>query len=115
VIATSETSFNNASSIIPQENFIQNDMVSQSAKHVAMNIPRRLTDRPLPETEMIDNTRLKPKRLVSISHEGSRIVQDQAKASTTKSWRCPYCRRPFLLKGDLCYCPKCGLTRPLFG
>jgi branched-chain amino acid transport system permease protein len=111
----SETSLMSVGSIAPQEIFVQSDFIEQSSKHVVLNIPHRLTDQPLPESVVGGNTRFRPKRLVSISREGSIKTQEQVTASTVKSWRCPYCQRPFLLNGNTCYCPRCGFTRPLYG
>jgi len=111
----SEMSLMSVSSIVPQEIFVQSDFMELSSKHVDLNIPHHLTDQPLPESVVVGNTRFRPKRLVSISQEGSIKTQEQGTAPTVKSWRCPYCQRPFLLNGNTCYCPKCGFTRPLYG
>ena len=111
----SETSLNNASVLALPEIFVKSDLIELSSKHVALNIPRRLTERPLPESVVIGNEKFRPKRLVSISQEGSIETQEQGTNSTAKGWRCPYCQRPFLLNGNTCYCPRCGFTRPLYG
>ncbi len=113
-VTTLETSHESVSSIVPNEIYMQNEVMNHSAKHAALNIPRRLTERPLSETVVMDSTKFKPKRLISIAQQDS-STQVQVKASTSKGWRCPYCHRPFLLKGDSCYCPKCGFTRSLNG
>lgn len=49
------------------------------------------------------------------SHAESSITATQEKmpTSSTASWRCPVCRKPFHLKGNLCYCPHCGISRPV--
>jgi len=114
-LTSSETILNSVSSPVPQEIFEQSDIIEQSKKHVALNIPRHLTARPLPVPVDIGNKRFRSQRLVSLSHQESINTQEHGTASTVKSWRCPYCQRPFLLNGDQCYCPKCGFTRPLFG
>ncbi|TMD63226.1 MAG: hypothetical protein E6I91_13560 [Chloroflexi bacterium] len=74
--------------------------------------------------------RVKAQRLVPISHAESSIITTQEKVptspaesiittqekvptSSTASWRCPVCRKPFHLKGTICYCPGCGIFRPV--
>jgi branched-chain amino acid transport system permease protein len=57
--------------------------------------------------------RVKALRLVPISPRESLTEQESAAFVPVISWRCPYCRRPFLLRDTLCYCPRCGFTRPL--
>jgi branched-chain amino acid transport system permease protein len=74
--------------------------------------------------------RVKAQRLVPISHaessimttqekvptprgESFRATQEKVPTSSTASWRCPVCRKPFHLKGNMCYCPRCGIFRPV--
>jgi branched-chain amino acid transport system permease protein len=113
-LTSSETILNSVSSLVPQEIFVQSDIIEPSKKHGALNIPRRLTARPLPVPVDIRNTRFRSQRLVSLSHQDSIKMQEHGTTSTLISWRCPNCQRPFLLNGNQCYCPKCGFTRPLF-
>ena len=117
VLASSETSLNNISALALPEIFVQSDLTEVSSKHAALKIPHRLTERSLPESVVIGNTRFRPKRLVSISQKGSQEgsieTQEQGTTFSEKGWRCPYCQRPFLLNGNTCYCPRCGFTRPL--
>ncbi len=40
-------------------------------------------------------------------------TQENIVDSSSVSWRCPRCRKPFLLKGNNCYCPRCGIIRSL--
>ena len=40
-------------------------------------------------------------------------TQEMMVNSSSVSWRCPRCRKPFLLKGNNCYCPRCGIIRSL--
>ncbi len=40
-------------------------------------------------------------------------TQEMIVNSSSVSWRCPRCRKPFLLKGNNCYCPRCGIIRSL--
>lgn len=68
--------------------------------------------------------RIKAQRLKPISHGESNVatqekiidsvmtMQDKIVTSSSISWRCPRCRKPFLLKNNNCYCPRCGIIRP---
>lgn len=62
---------------------------------------------------MAVSQKVKALRLVSLSNSDSMIEQESATFTPVTSWRCPNCRRPFLLRGNICYCPQCGLMRPL--
>ncbi len=67
--------------------------------------------------------RIKAQRLMPISHGESNVAtqekiidsvmttQDKIVTSSSISWRCPRCRKPFLLKNNNCYCPRCGIVR----
>jgi len=71
--------------------------------------------------------RVKAQRLMPISHpesmkatqekgptsqpESMKVTQEKGPTSSTASWRCPVCRKPFQLKGSICYCPRCGIFR----
>ena len=55
--------------------------------------------------------KVRSQRLVSGVLNESVAEQGQMLANPTVSWRCPICRKPFLLKLDMCYCPRCGFTR----
>lgn len=57
--------------------------------------------------------KVKAQRLVPLSPHESMATQGQVAAAPVISWRCLSCRRPFLLRGNICYCPRCGFTRPL--
>jgi hypothetical protein len=57
--------------------------------------------------------KVKALRLVPLSTQESMINQKSTVFTQIISWRCPFCRRPFLLRGYTCYCPRCGYTRPL--
>ena len=49
---------------------------------------------------------------VPTSHpESMRLTQEKVPTASTASWRCPVCRKPFQLKGNTCYCPRCGIFR----
>jgi branched-chain amino acid transport system permease protein len=62
---------------------------------------------------MIVSQRVKAQRLVPISTSESMIKQEPVVFIPVTSWRCPFCRRPFLLKDNTCYCPRCSYTRSL--
>ena len=57
----------------------------------------------------LSTQRLRALRLESLS------TQDplHSQVSGEVSWRCPQCQKPFLLRGNECYCRWCGFTRPL--
>jgi branched-chain amino acid transport system permease protein len=68
--------------------------------------------------------RIKAQRLKPFSHGESILItqentvdssvmttQEMMVDSSSVSWRCPRCRKPFLLKGNNCYCPRCGIIR----
>jgi branched-chain amino acid transport system permease protein len=57
--------------------------------------------------------KMKAKRLVSLSPPESITKQEPIAFNPAISWRCPFCRRPFLLRGNTCYCPRCSYARPL--
>jgi len=68
--------------------------------------------------------RIKAQRLKPFSHGESIMItqenivdssvmttQEKMVDSSTVSWRCLRCHKPFLLKGNNCYCPRCGIIR----
>jgi branched-chain amino acid transport system permease protein len=57
--------------------------------------------------------KMKAQRLVPLSPPKSISKQVPIAYEPVISWRCPFCRRPFLLRGNTCYCPRCSYTRPL--
>ncbi|HEX6108956.1 MAG TPA: hypothetical protein VFZ02_06035, partial [Ktedonobacteraceae bacterium] len=112
--ALSETSQVHLPSVASEETFVQSIVHVQPSTQVVRNIPRRLTEQPVPVSDPLrGNPKLRTQRLVSILHDGSMTTQEQMTVHAIISWRCPYCRRPFLLSGNICYCPRCGFTRPL--
>jgi len=103
-----------AGSIASPETIVKSVALEQPPKQVVLNIPHRLTEQPVPESVTArTNPKLRAQRLVSVSHDGSITSQEQLTTSPFISWRCPHCRRPFLLRDNTCYCPRCGFTRPL--
>jgi len=114
--APTEISQVHIGSISLQDSFVKSTLIEQTSNHVALNIPHRLTEQPVPVfVSARTNPKLRAQRLVSVSHDGSITMQEQMIASSVISWRCPHCRRPFLLRDNTCYCPRCGFTRPLSG
>jgi branched-chain amino acid transport system permease protein len=65
------------------------------------------------QPSMGESQKMKAQRLVAISTPKSMTRQEPVTFDPVISWRCPFCRRPFLLKGNTCYCPRCSYTRPL--
>jgi branched-chain amino acid transport system permease protein len=57
--------------------------------------------------------RIKGQRLVPLPSPVPFTQHVSTSGTSIVSWRCPSCRKPFLLKGDTCYCPRCGFTRSL--
>ena len=53
------------------------------------------------------------RRLVPITEGKSLPSSERASSAPVVSWRCPGCRKPFVLRGGICYCPRCGITRQL--
>ena len=98
--------------IASQENFVKSVVLERSSKQVIWNIPHRLTEQSAPISVTVSgNSKLRARRLVSVSNDESLTKQEQLTTSPALSWRCPFCRRPFLLNGNTCYCPRCGFTR----
>lgn len=62
---------------------------------------------------MIVSQKVKALRLIPLSPHESLATQGQIATPPAVSWRCPSCRRPLLLKGSICYCPRCGFMRSL--
>ena len=92
----------------------QNVALNQASK----KINRAIT--PIPSrrsviiySPMTVSQKVKAYRLVSLPNSDSMIEQEPETFTPVTSWRCPNCRRPFLLRGNICYCPQCGLMRPL--
>lgn len=114
----------NASGVVPPEpagsltfqgNFVQSVPMEQQPNQIAWSPPVR----PREQTIVVSSTlsfsqKVRALRLQPISSDGRpAIPQEQMRDSMTISWRCPTCRRPFLLSGNTCYCPRCGFTRSL--
>jgi hypothetical protein len=65
------------------------------------------------QPSMGESQKMKAQRLVPLSTPESITRQELIAFDRVISWRCPFCRRPFLLRGNTCYCPRCSYTRPL--
>jgi hypothetical protein len=65
------------------------------------------------QPSMGESQKMKAQRLIPLSSPKSMIKQEPIAFDQVISWRCPYCRRPFLLKGNTCYCPRCSYTSQL--
>jgi branched-chain amino acid transport system permease protein len=65
------------------------------------------------QPSMAVSQKMKAQRLVSFSPPESMMKQQPVAFDPVVSWRCPFCRRPFLLRGNICYCPRCSYTRSL--
>ena len=57
--------------------------------------------------------RTRTQRLTALGTEGAGKARMQRETIPVGSWRCPKCRKPFLLRGETCYCPRCGLSRSI--
>jgi branched-chain amino acid transport system permease protein len=97
------------------ENNIEEQIVSdeRSSKAVWTNphIPARQSI--ILQPSMGESQKMKAQRLVPLSPPASMSRQEPIAFDPAISWRCPFCRRPFLLRGNTCYCPRCSYTRPL--
>ncbi|HYX48358.1 MAG TPA: branched-chain amino acid ABC transporter permease, partial [Ktedonobacteraceae bacterium] len=65
------------------------------------------------QPSMLVSQKMKAQRLVAFSPQESVPIQEPIKSIPVISWRCPFCHKPFLLRGNTCYCPRCSYTRPL--
>jgi ABC-type branched-subunit amino acid transport system permease subunit len=101
--------------ITSEEILVQSAFIEQLSNQVVLKIPRRLTEPISASFTAKSNPKLRAQRLVTTSHDGSMATQEQIIPLPAISWRCPYCKKPFLIKANICYCPRCGFTRPLNG
>ncbi len=63
------------------------------------------------QPSMAVSQKMKAQRLVPLSPPESITKQEPIAFNPVISWRCPFCRRPLLLRGDICYCPRCNYSR----
>ena len=99
-----------------QENLVQGVPMGQQPKQIAWSLPHRPSQQTVVALSTLTNSqKVRALRLQPISSDkpSSAARQGQMRVSGTTNWRCPLCRRPFLLSGNTCYCPRCGVTRPL--
>jgi branched-chain amino acid transport system permease protein len=99
---------------LQDENNMEEQIVSveRSSKERPANphIPRRRSV--ILQPSLGESQKMKAQRLVPISTPKSITKQEQIVFDPVISWRCPFCRRPLLLRGNICYCPRCSYTRP---
>jgi branched-chain amino acid transport system permease protein len=94
-----------------QEHSVQGIPGTQVPKHIVWSLPPRPGEQAISlPTSLNLSQKMKAHRLEPIPLERSLVPQGQ---SSNISWRCPVCRKPFKLQGGACYCPRCGITRPL--
>lgn len=115
-------------SVDTQETVVSGAPIEQQAGQDAWSLPFDFDDSLFSFTGTMG--RVKAQRLVPISHNKSIMTtqekmptshaessitttQEKMPTSSTASWRCPVCRKPFHLKGNTCYCPHCGISRPV--
>jgi branched-chain amino acid transport system permease protein len=94
-----------------REQYVSGDQASNKIARDITPIPSRHSILIYPP--MTVSQKVKAQRLVSLSTNESTTEQEPSTFTPVISWRCPVCRRPFLLRGNICYCPQCGLMRPL--
>jgi branched-chain amino acid transport system permease protein len=87
------------------------DQASNKIARVIPPLPSRLPVMPHPSMKVTQ--KVQAIHLIPLVPHESTTTQGQVAAAPVISWRCPSCRRPFLLRGNSCYCPRCGFTRPL--
>ena len=89
--------------------------IEQSSKVIwaIPHIPNRQTV--ILQPSMALSQKMKAQRLVPLSPPKSITKQEPIAFNPIISWRCPFCHKPFLLRGNTCYCPRCSYTRPITG
>jgi branched-chain amino acid transport system permease protein len=65
------------------------------------------------QPSMAVSQKMKAQRLIPLSPPESMTNQEPVEFDQVISWRCPFCHKPFLLRGNTCYCPRCSYERPL--
>ncbi len=110
--ALTEFSSEPVGSVDSQETIAPGVPIEQRSNQLVWSLPFDSDESLVPSTRSM--VRVKAQRLVPISHtESTRTTQEKIPTSSTASWRCPVCRKPFHLKGNTCYCPRCGIFRPV--
>ncbi len=91
----------------------QIDSVERSSRVISAipHIPSRQSV--MLQPSMAVSQKMKAQRLVSFSPPESITKQESIAFNPVISWRCPFCHKPFLLRGNTCYCPRCSYARPL--
>ena len=101
-------------SMLPEAMPIQSRSIERQPYRTPLAIPHfpRAQRLPVPALPQITQ-KVRAQRLVPIAQSASITLSGQVAASPVVSWRCPNCRKPFLIKDNSCYCPRCGFTSPL--
>jgi len=101
-------------SMLPEAMPIQSRSIERQPYRTPLAIPHfpRAQRLPVPALPQITQ-KVRAQRLVPIAQSASITLSGQVAASPVVSWRCPNCRKPFLIKDNNCYCPRCGFTSPL--
>jgi branched-chain amino acid transport system permease protein len=94
-----------------REQNVHIDQMSNKIDKVIFHIPDRQSVMLHPP--MNESQKVKALRLIPLSPRESMTKLEPVAFTPTISWRCPSCRRPFLLRGNICYCPRCGFMRQL--
>jgi len=89
----------------------QIDSVQRSSRVISAipHIPSRQSV--MLQPSMVVSQKMKAQRLVPFSPPETITKQEPIAFNPVISWRCPFCRKPLLLRGDTCYCPRCNYTR----
>ena len=91
---------------------IQSHSTEQQHNKALLAIPHLPMERRIPTLSQ-STQKIRVQRLVPDSSIASISLPRQVTTSPSVSWRCPICRKPFLLRDNICYCPRCGITRPV--
>lgn len=87
-------------------------LIEQQSNTASLPIPHRPSQE-LPVVPRGSTQKVRAQRLVPISANASLSYSGKIPVPPVVTWRCPNCQRPFLLRGGICYCPRCGTMRPL--
>lgn len=87
------------------------DQMSNKIDRAIFPIPNRQSVMLHPP--MTVSQKVKAQRLIPLSPRESMTKLEPVAFTPVISWRCPGCMKPFTLRGGICYCPRCGITRHL--
>jgi branched-chain amino acid transport system permease protein len=94
-----------------REQNVHIDQISNKIDRVIFTIPDRQSGMLHPPMNV--SQKVKALRLIPLSPRESMTNLEPSAFTPIISWRCPSCRRPFSLRGNICYCPRCGFMRRL--